>query len=110
MCRRLPLYCLLDQLKIKAAVDQGFAEAKRTQKFKRGDIDIFAVAGIEDHFLRVTFGIAHTQVIAEVFGHARYLRAFSWLRWSFLMGRLRHVSEAISSQHSAFSPRPFQAE
>src|SRR5215472_9756908 len=73
MCRRLPLYCLLDQLKIKASVDQSFAEAKRTQKFKRGDIDIFAVAGIEDDFLRVTFGIAHAQVIAEVFIHARYL-------------------------------------
>ena len=39
------------------------------QELDAGEVDVVAVAGVEDHLLGVALLVAHAQVIAEALGH-----------------------------------------
>jgi hypothetical protein len=67
--RGFPLEGLFDELKVQLAAGQGFAEAKGAKKFRGREIDVVAVAGVENDFLRVALAVAHAQVVAEWLDH-----------------------------------------
>ena len=39
------------------------------QELDAGQVDVVAVAGVEDHLLGVALLVAHAQIIAEALGH-----------------------------------------
>src|SRR3954463_1782445 len=64
--RRLPFDRLLDQLKIEIPLEELGQYADRPQEFVDRNIDVLAVARIEDDLLRVALDVADAQIVAKI--------------------------------------------
>jgi hypothetical protein len=56
---------LFDQLKIERAGDEVAEDAGGAKEFVNADVDVLAVAGVEDHLLGVALDVADAEVISE---------------------------------------------
>src|SRR4029077_17680879 len=63
--RRLPLDRLLHELKVQRPGDELPQHAAGAEELVDADVDVLAVAGVEDHLLRVAFDVANSKVIAK---------------------------------------------